>query len=99
MSSECLPPLAGPACHRAWMEETFPSPDTPCFDLPSWQAGFQRGYRDGGMDGQVRGAQAARAALRDHLRAWALDTRLGLRYDLGTPLETLQAVLTLVDDV
>jgi hypothetical protein len=79
------------------MEETFPSPETPCFDLPSWQDGFQRGYSEGDTDGQVRGAQAARAALRDHLRAWAHDTRLGLRHDLGTPLETLRAVLTLVD--
>lgn len=97
MRSECLPPLAGPDCVRTWMNETFPSPEWPCFDLPSWQDGFRRGYTEGDSDGQVRGAEAERAALRDQLRAWEHDTRLGLRHDLDTPLAALHAVLTLVE--
>jgi hypothetical protein len=96
MSCNVLPPLAGPDCHREGMD-AFPSPDWPLCDMPSWQAGFRKGYQEGDSDGQVRGHQAERLALRDQLWTWKHDITLGLRHDLGTPLQVIDAVLSLVE--
>jgi hypothetical protein len=62
---------------------SFPGPEWPCFDMPSWEDGYRRGYQEGDVDGQGRGAEAARQALRDQLLTLGHDVRLGFVHDLA----------------
>jgi len=70
-------------------------PDSPCFDLPTWQDGYQRGYAEGKTDGEHLGERATRTAFLDVLETYAYDLKLGLVHD-AEPLQVLRAVMQLV---
>jgi hypothetical protein len=70
----------------------------PFFDQPSWREGYGRGYEEGRLDGEHLAARALRTALVHHLQQVAGDVRFGLRHDLMTPLDVLQAVEWFITD-
>jgi hypothetical protein len=77
--------------------QPLPNEEHGCFDLPSWQDGYQRGYVEGRADGEALGEQATRETLLRQLGTWGHDVRLGLVHDVATRLETVHAVMRLVE--
>ena len=69
------------------------------FWMARWEEGYRRGYLEGYAAGTQCGRQGLLVDLLERLQVLADDVRLGLRPDLETPLEVVQAVLALVEAV
>jgi hypothetical protein len=73
-----------------------PTPETYCYDWPSWREGYRRGHCDGYDAGAHCTDQGVRTSLWHELSLVAADVGLGLRHDCETALAALRTAMDIV---